>query len=293
MVRRVHWLFLLSMAAASAACGDDGGTPDATPIDAAPQTGTISLSWSLTDGDSAVTCADVGAVTVRLTATPSGGSIAAVDALSCAGLAGTSRGLPIGTYDVVVGLYATAGSLATPVMAGSVEVTEGADKAIGEVEFTVIPTGGLSFNITNATGDANCATSGAPNAGLGEMLIELRDTSTSECIPATLEVAAGASTSARTITVDCTTPVPCIEADQDITATGVPSGNRTLELTADLGGLGCFTRSSQFTIPGNNLSFLLGSQSLSRDESVPGCELSDGGSVTDAGVADAGVADAL
>lgn len=282
-------------------CGDEKASADAAIVyDAQPQTGTLSLTWSLTDGTNALTCADVGSsVSVRISATPTIGGFGQVDAFNCESGSGTSRPIAVGNYRVTIELRVSNGELATPVIVNNVDVTVGADTALDPVSFTVNPRGNFTFNVaTEATGD-NCA---APptGGGVSEISIEFRD-SAGGCSPATFEVAAGAGQPAGTYTTTCPAGAPfsiasgCgVEKDQTITVTGVRSGTHTMVISANKGALQCWKRSPQFIVPANDLTLSMGTQVLMLDSLVPGCDpnVVDAGAMPDAGIVDATTTDA-
>src|SRR5688500_15369764 len=145
---RLAWSSLLLLAA----CGDDSGLPDARMPDAPPPGGTLSLTWSIADGATALTCAQVNASVVSLTMVPDDAVFGTTDAFTCATGSGTSRSVPPGAYDVTV----TLGGVETEdVTYNDVEITAGQDTSIGDAAFEVAAIGGFSFQIV-AGGQGNC-----------------------------------------------------------------------------------------------------------------------------------------
>ena len=268
----------------AAACGDDAGADAGPPPDAAVTQGTMSLTWDINDVDmTELTCADVSGITVRITATPVGGGGAAIDALSCNAGEGTTLPIDAGAYNVGIQLRATAGTLSQIITMPDVDVVAGGNSPLGNVVFTVPAQGNFDFDIdTSATG-LNCDDELSNGAGITDFVFELRDSSNA-CVDATFAIGAGAVQSAGSYDTDCAVAYGvCIENDQAITVTGVRSGAYTLAIHGFKGGLDCWARAPQFTVPGNDLSFLLGTQQLALDP-VPGC---DPNAMYDAGVPDA------
>ena len=285
---------LLSLMLMAGACGGGDSAVDAgKAIDAAPLSGTFSLAWSLSDGTDAVTCADVGGLSIGISITPAGGGGGQSEAFTCAGGSGTSRPMPVGLYNLSIELKAAAGALADPVRITNVEIKQGENTALDAQTFVVAATGAFTFKVTTSSAGDNCDTGGT-GAGIGGLIFELRD-STGACTPTTFDVAAGAVGAASTYTTTCPAGAQhaCIEKDQVITVNGVSSGSHTLMMTGFKDAIDCYTRSPQFSVPGNNLVTDLPDQQLSL-RFTPDCDPNapDAGPTTDAGPADAGPADA-
>jgi hypothetical protein len=279
---RVGLVIALACGLFAAACGDDAEVADAgPPPDAAITQGTMSFTWDVNDTDmNALMCGDVGAITVRVSMTPSAGGFAVIDALSCNSGMGTTRPLDAGTYNVTMELRGTAGLLSQTATMNNVDVVAGGDTPLGNIVFEVLAQGNFEFDVdTSATG-LNCDSDMNDGAGITDVLFELRDSS-NQCVNVAMDIAAGAAEPAGTYNTDCATMYgACIENDQTITVTGVPSGAYQLTIRAWKGGLECWMRAPQFNVPGNDLSFLLGRQELMLDP-VPGC---DPNAMYDAGV---------
>jgi hypothetical protein len=136
---RFHSAVLLILLAFAGACGgDEEAPPDAnlTP-DARPPRGTVSLSWTITQGGDPATCADVGASQVTLSLVPQGAGAGSPESFNCAAGEGTSIEIAVGTYDVDIDLVnATLESLlAAPLQQNGVEVTENNDTPLEPVVF--------------------------------------------------------------------------------------------------------------------------------------------------------------
>jgi hypothetical protein len=226
-----------------AGCGDDAGPPDARVPDSAPANGTISLTWSIADGATVLTCAQVGSQVVGLTVREVDSPFAQTDAVSCSAGAGATSVAP-GTYDVTVSL----GGVDVPdVSFQDLVVTSGQDTAAGDAHFEVQAIGGFSFQMVAGAG-GNCA-GGVDAVSLALALLD------GTCVPATFDIAAGASNPADTYTTSCTTPAPypgCIESDQLVTAQPtIATGSYRLHIDADVGGSTCWSRTPQFDVPAN------------------------------------------
>lgn len=263
----------LALVAAAAACGDDAPAADAGPPDARPPGGSISVSWTITDGVGTLECRDVGAVNVRVTATPSEGGAATVESLSCSSGSSTAMDIPEGTYDVFLDLRASGNRslLSAPIEIEDVEVRVNQDSPVGAQTFTVVPSGTFQFTI-QAQGVADNCTAGQ----IVDLEIALED-DTGGCIPVALAIAAGPTSGrvADTYQTACAPAVTfgaCIENDQVITATAA-SGPRRLRITGQKAGpIDCWLGSSQFTVLGNNLDTDLQSEGLSLQTETVGCQ---------------------
>jgi hypothetical protein len=254
------WIGLLGLVAA---CGDDAGPPDARPPDSAVANGTISLTWSIADGATALTCAEVGSSVVGITAREVDSPFAQTDALSCSDGAGSTSVAP-GTYDVTVSL----GGVDVPDVAfDNVVVTTGQDTPAGDAHFEVQAVGGFAFRMF-AGPSGNCT-----GAGVTAVSLAL-ETLGGTCVPATFDIAAGASNPAGTYTTDCAAPAPfaCIENDQDVTAQPtITTGSYRLHIDADVGGTTCWSRAPQFDVPANAQIKQLPLQNLTHDDVTPAC----------------------
>jgi hypothetical protein len=259
------------LAAPAVGCGDDQSSADAGPPDAAPPGGSVSLSWTISDGTSVVDCEEVGGVTVRVTATPVEGGSATIESFTCTSGSGTSSSIAPGTYDIAIDLRASGNRslLSAPLEVEDVDISLGQASPIGQFEFDVVAAGSFRFTIT-AEGEAqNC-----PDAEIVAVEFELADDD-GNCVEAQFDIAAGASQPARTYTTSCTAPAPlgfCIERDQLVSVASTRSGAHSLAISGQKAGpLDCWLRSPDFTIPGNNLDFDLMQQLLTL-EAIVGCD---------------------
>jgi hypothetical protein len=124
------------------ACGDDAGLPDARVIDGSPPGGTLSLTWTLADGETPVTCDQVGAATVTLSIIPVGQPFGVTEAFGCTSAQGTTRVIAAGRHDVTATLGG-GGAIAPAVLRLGVEVRSNEVTAVEAIAFDVDATGAL------------------------------------------------------------------------------------------------------------------------------------------------------
>jgi hypothetical protein len=141
MMTRFHYgvLGLLLAVAVGGACGgdDDAAADASTEPDARPPRGTMSLTWSITDGGNPAECADVGASQVTIEFVRVGEGAGNADSFNCTAESGTTIEIAVGTYDVDIDLVngSLESLLDAKVMQNGVEVTEGGDTALDPVVF--------------------------------------------------------------------------------------------------------------------------------------------------------------
>ena len=283
-----------TLALALVACGDDALPPDAAQIDATPPTGTLSLSWTLSDDEgNTIECDQVGAVTVSVRVVPNDAFGGDVEAFVCGALEGTSRGFTPGLYDVEVDLRASRARslLGETIRFDDIEIVSSQDTPLGAQAFSVAPAGTLSFTVDGGEAGANCASNDDGGAGIIGMRFEVRD-STGNCVPATFDIADGVQ-AGGTFVNDCggaPTPFGCIEKDQLVTVENLPSGSLTLESIGQKDGpIDCYSRLSSLTLAGGNLLTELGALILNLENSA---DCDPDFIFPDAGPADAGLPDA-
>jgi hypothetical protein len=268
MVRQCGWC-LAAFGAVVAGCGDDSGLPDARVFDGTPPGGTLSLSWTLADGDAVVTCDQVGAATVTLSIVPVDHPFGVTEAFGCTSARGTTGVLPAGRYDVTASLGG-GGAIAEVVRRPGVEVRSNADMALEPIAFDVDATGGLRARVSAFGVVGNCAA--APGgAGIEGVALRLR-TSAGVCVATSFDIAAGAARPASTFVDDCASPPPaaCIDADQDIVVAGAPSGRYRLAIDGLVGGTACWAASPAVRIPAGGAEVSVGTVNLLRS-SAPAC----------------------
>lgn len=168
---------VIAVASVAFACGDKGGRPDAGVIDATPPGGTVSLAWKLVDGNANIICEDVGAVTVKVVATPTDAVQGFQFSFDCTDLQGTSIELDPATYNLRIELLGSGATvLGDAVTENGVAVVSREDTGIGEVTFDVSRSGSLVFKMNTAETGGNCGDPGMDSgAGLTAVVLELQD----------------------------------------------------------------------------------------------------------------------
>jgi hypothetical protein len=266
----------------STACGGGGGFPDArVKEDAPPPTGTFKLAWSLVDANNAaITCDRVtGQVVVAtLRSTDIVGGMTEV--FTCATGMGESQGIAPGNYSIDFELDGGTGSgmtLASVPKMDNVQITSGSSTALPPIVFQVDATGNLAAHIAavKAGTTSNCAAVAAGGAAITSMTLTMTEVSGGACETGVM-FAIGPSTMGGTATtsfmVDCGAPMDlgCIETDQTVTATGMPSGNYLVHVRGDVGAAECWKNDDQLAVPaaGGTKTTTL---NLGFQASTPGC----------------------
>jgi len=239
-------------------CGDGGGFPDAPPIDSPPVPGTFTLAWTVADmAGNPIPCSQVGAQAVTALMRNHKVQGGSTEVFTCSTLMGMSQTLVAGTYDASFDLNGPGGDPVTGIIATApaqlaFEIKEGENTVLTPLAFRVNATGGMKLKLqTQATG-GNCATAPMPSSGITTNTITVTRNSDGMCAPLLFDVSAGASGTAGTYMVDCTTPVvaPCFERDQELTVTGVVSGTYAISVKANTAtGTDCFTNIDQLPVP--------------------------------------------
>jgi hypothetical protein len=256
------------------ACGGgNDAVPDAnTEPDAPPAAGTLSLGWLLTDGVNPLTCAQIAGSSVSIRATPSDGGSGVPGTLSCDSGSG-SLSLPPGTFDVVVTLRtSTLDPLTPPQQFDNVLIVDGQETPLGTLTFQVVANGNVEFTVATSTGDSNCADFASGGAGMTDIYVEFRN-ELGQCLLTDFVIAAGANNPGGTFSSDCagTTLGACIERDQAIRVEAVTSGPSSMVFTGYKSGVECFSRNSQFIVPGGELTTSLIPQQLVKAD-IPACD---------------------
>ncbi len=280
---------ILLVIALATGCGGGGNTPDAGTADAAVKNGTMSLTWRITDmGGNDLTCDDVAAGSVTITAQPTAGGFAVSAPFTCGDGSGTATGITPGTYDVTVRLSSTLGTLATSAVMSGVEVVTNQDVALGEQVFAVDPSGNFSFRVDTGATAGNCDTVAAGGGALTQLEIRLLD-GTGSCVPTTFAIDDGTASPPPDYQSDCAgATIGCYDKDVTFSVTGAASGAHMLDIRGQKSGLDCYSRTADLIIPGAGLTRQLGSQTLFL-ASTPQCDPNapDAGPTPDAGTADA------
>ena len=234
------------------ACGSGGGFPDAPVRDTAPPTGRFSVAWSVVDQNGQpIACDRLAAQAMTVLTHDLSVEGGATQIFSCSTGMGESQDIAVGTYEMDFELSGTFGVLArgpkqTPVTIAVGQVTE-----LAPITFQVDARGGLALGLASGKSGGNCGATGSNGAGIEQVSITLQHNSDSSCEPITLAISAGATTSAGSYTIDCTSPAlaSCIEADQVLTASGVPSDGYTIRVKGLIGGSACWANNDSIQVP--------------------------------------------
>lgn len=248
---------VLVSATFAAACGDGGGFPDAPPIDMPPPQGTFDLAWTLKDtSGNAITCDQIGAQAVTVLTRNRAVQGGSTEVFTCGTFKGTSQGLVPGTYDMDFELGGVGGAVGTGLIATSpkqmgVVIKSSENVTLAPLAFVVDATGGLKLNISANKPGGNCGSTGANGAGITGMTLTLQHTAGGACEPITFTIAPNATLPGGSYTVNCTAPTvaPCIEADQQLTATGVRSDGYQLHVRGRIGTASCWTNDDTMSVP--------------------------------------------
>jgi hypothetical protein len=237
-----------------AACGSGGGFPDGRAIDVAPPGGTFTLDWAVTDaGNQNITCDQIGAQSVTVLAHNRAVQGGSTQVFTCSTGMGTSQAMPPGTYDFDFELDATTGVLATAPAQHTIDIASNANVRLTPLAFTVDATGGLSLHLSTGRAGGNCGLVANGGGGITSTQITLVHASDSSCEPQTVDISASALTGAMasTYTINCTTPVngPCIETDQTVTATTVPSDGYMIHVKAKQAATVCWSNNDSMQVP--------------------------------------------
>jgi len=289
MLRKLLPIFALGLSATAlplaSGCGDSPDAADAAPtIDAAPESGTFSLTWSIVDKGVELPCDGVGADAVSITLVPQGSASGFAEAFPCTSGQGTSRPFAPGVYDMTIDIRASGSRslLDAPVRVQNVEIVTDTDSPLPAQEFSIAAQGDFHFRVESGATAGNCADVASDGAGIVGFVFALSD-SAGACVAADFVIADG-SQAGGTYSSDCTTPpapFACIGSDQEVTVSGVASGDLRLEITGQKAGpIDCFSRVSGFSLAGANLATDLLSLLLTLEYSVecdPNFSPPDGG----------------
>jgi hypothetical protein len=268
MPRSPNVLFL-----ALAACGSGGGFPDAPPPDRPVPTGTFSVAWSVVDQSSQPIPCDRIAAQVMTVLTHNlafeGGS---AEAFSCATGMGKSQGLAPGRYEMDFELSGTFGTLARGAKQVPVTIRSDENVELVPVTFQVEALGAVALQLSAGQPGGNCGAVGAGGAGIDQVSITLEHSGTGSCEPITLSISDGATQPGGTYTIDCATPVDraCIEADQVLSASQVPSDSYKITVRGKVAGKVCWLNGDTIQVPPLN-KVLQRTLNLARQTQTPGC----------------------
>lgn len=263
-------------AALLAGCGGGGGFPDAVPIDDPPTPGTFSLMWSLKDtSGNTITCDEISAQAVTVTTRNRAQQGGATEVFVCSTLAGTSQGLVAGTYDLdfELGGPPALGVLATAPKQMGVVIPVGNNVPIQPIMFTVDATGNIKLNISANKPGGNCGTTANNGAGITGMTLTLQRAGSGTCAPVTFTYPGNGTLPGGSYTVDCASPrvAPCIEADQQLSVSGVKSGNYQLHIRGKIATVDCFTNDDSLPVPPLSKDVMRNLNLASAPAGTPGC----------------------
>jgi hypothetical protein len=249
-----------------AACGGGGGFPtDGAPEAQLPK-GKFAMTWAVTDsGGNPISCAQVGGNFVTVTLKPQGGFGSESESFSCASLMSTSLlSFAPGIYDFSFELIGN-GRLSVGPQQLAVEIKSNETTNLAPVAFAVDATGKLELFVNTGVTGGNCT----GGAGVATTLISLTHQGGGPCEAVTFAIAAGASEPAGTYTIDCTTPFNgCIDADQKLTVTSLPSGGYNLSVNARVGAAECYKGAVGLTVPAMSATLM---QTLNLTQQTTGC----------------------
>lgn len=255
-----------------AACGGGGGFPDAPPIDG-PALGAFSATWSVVDQNSQpLSCERIGGQTMTVLVHNKAFDGGSTQIFTCSTGMGTSQAILAGTYKFDFELGGTVGGTVTvfgksPIQ-DNVYIPANQTVELAPLVFQVQATGGLALHLSSGNAGGNCAA----GANIQNFTISANHTSNGACEPLTLAIAAGATKPASTYTIDCTTPAVtgCIENDQEITVTNVPSDGYTLHIRGKVGGLDCYKNDDTLQVPPLD-QVLTRTLNLAKQTQISGC----------------------
>jgi hypothetical protein len=256
---------------ATGACGNGGGFPADAAADSPDPGGTFSLAWTVTDtGGAPITCSQIGAQVVTVTLRNPAIQGGQTEVFSCASAMATSSKFPPGMYDLTYELNGLAGLLGTAPGQLGIVINSEQDTPVNPVSFAVDATGGLELNLASGASGGNCEPTGMMGAGITGTSITLLH-SGAGCEPVTFAIAAGATKPAGSYTVNCASPTvaPCIESDQKMTVSGVPSGNYAIHIRGKIGATDCWINNDSLKVP--PLSKVLKATLNLAHQTTPGC----------------------
>lgn len=245
------------LSALVAACGGGGGFPDAPPIDMPPPLGTFSLAWTVKDtGGNPITCDQIGAQAVTVLTRNRAIQGGSTEVFTCSTLMGGSQGLVPGTYDLDFELGGVGGAVGTGIIATSprqmgIVIKSGENVTLTPLAFSVNATGGIKVNLSANKPGGNCGSVGNNGAGITGVTLTLQHTTGGACEPVTFTIAPNATLPGGSYTVNCTSPTvaPCIEADQQLSVTGVPSDGYQLHVRGKVATANCWTNDDTLPVP--------------------------------------------
>lgn len=252
-----------------AACGGGGGFPDA-PAKDAPEVGTFSATWSVIDQNSQpLPCDRIGGQTMTVLVHNKAFDGGSTQIFTCSTGMGTSQAILAGTYKFDFELGGTVGLLAKSAAQDNVDIPANTTTPLSPLVFQVQATGALDLNLSSGNAGGNCEN----GAGIQGFTLSANHNSDATCEPLTLAISAGATKPAQTYTIDCTTPVVtnyCIETDQQITVSNVPSDGYTVHIRGKVNGVDCYKNDDSIQVPPLDKT-LTRTLNLARQTQITGC----------------------
>lgn len=233
-----------------AGCGGGGGFPDARPIDGPGPMGTFSVTWTVSNtANQPVACSKIGALSVTVLAHNLAVLGGTTQVFTCETGMGMSQAMPVGTYDLGFELDSPSGVLAT-VANQRVDINANQNTVLQPLAFSLDATGALALTLASGKAGGNCGATATGGAGITSTTITLVHASDLSCAPVTFQISAGATKPAGTYTVNCNTPavIPCIEADQTLSATGVAADAYQIHVKASA-GTDCYSNNDALQVP--------------------------------------------
>jgi hypothetical protein len=232
-------------------CGNSGGFPDAAVPDT-PPTATFSLTWTVVDeADQPIDCDRIAASSMTVLTHNRAFDGGETQIFGCDTGMGQSQNIYAGAYDMDFELSGAFGLLAKGPPLRNVQVPVGTNTVLDPIVFTVRDDGALALKLASNRSGGNCTV--APGgAGIDAVSIGVTRTSDSACIPLTFDIAAGATKPAGTYTTTCPEtnfPGGCIDSDQTLSASGVPSDTYRIRVRGKTGGTTCWLNNDTIQVP--------------------------------------------
>jgi hypothetical protein len=262
---------LLVVSAGGCSGCDDGGFPvDAAIPDATPR-GTVSLAWSLTDlTGRPIQCDEVGATFVFLELRSKSTLSGTVASFSCGNSPSTSPPLEAGSYDIRFELHGPALTSVPAPMQSDVVIAANQDTRLQPVTFAIDTSGKLVLGLTAPPRTSNCGGTSMMGAGITTMTITLVR-GDGGCAPVTFVRTHGAMTVGN-YTVNCSSPQisSCIENDETLTVTTMPSGPYTIHVRGKINAADCWVNDDTFSVPAQGKA-RVDTLNLAFKSGTPGC----------------------
>jgi hypothetical protein len=262
---------LVALAVGGCSGCDDGGFPtDALAPDATLR-GTVSLAWSLTDlMGRPIACEDVDASFVFLELRSQSSLGGAVASFACGNSPSTSSAIDVGTYDVRFELHGQSlTSVSAPPQNGIV-IAAGQDTRLVPVTFMVDTNGRLVLGLTAPPATSNCKSTSLMGAGITGTTITLVRAG-GGCAPVTFIRTRGPTT-LGSYQVNCSSPqvASCIENDETLTVSSMPSGPYTIHVRGKIGAVDCWANDDSLTVPAQGKA-RIETLNLAFQAGTPGC----------------------